>query len=171
MKGIRGISFFIYLMLLASRTVAQVNVSTEDIERPRHFSENIFGVGLHGSLVTGFGLSFRQRFAGTAIAYQINGGIIKVNSFLYYDIGGELQFDLSGSDFDRIYVIGGIGYYYSGENGKNDLKTPLRIGIGLGYEYAFTRQIGISLGLLISGFFPNGDILPLPQIGIHYFFK
>jgi hypothetical protein len=135
-----------------------------------HFSENIFGVGLHASLVSGFGLSFRQRLAGTAFAYQLNGGIIKIDRTLIDDFGGELQFDLSGSPYDRIYVIAGAGYYYSGE-GRNELSTPLRIGIGLGYEYAFTRQIGVSLGLLISGFFPNGDILPLPQIGIHYFFK
>jgi hypothetical protein len=170
MKGIRWITVLICFLLLASETHAQVNVSESGIEKPRHFAENIFGVGLHGSLVSGLGLSFRQRFAGTAIAYQINGGIIKAGSSLYYDIGGELQFDLSGSEFDRIYVIAGGGYYYSG-NGKNDLSTPGRLGVGIGYEYAMTRQIGVSFGLLISGFLPNGDILPLPQIGIHYFFK
>jgi hypothetical protein len=170
MKGIRTIVVFVCFLLFAKQSKAQVAVSNEGIREPQHFTENIFGVGLHASLVSGFGLSFRQRFAGTAFAYQINGGIIKINRSLYYDIGGELQFDLSGSAYDRIYVIAGAGYYYSGD-GRNELSTPGRVGIGLGYEYAFTRQVGISFGLLIAGFLPNGDILPLPQIGIHYFFK
>src|SRR5882757_1184945 len=99
MKGIRSILVFICLLFITSNVSAQVAVSNEDISRPRHFSENIFGVGLHASLVSGFGLSFRQRVAGTAFAYQINGGIIKIDHSLYYDLGGELQFDLSGSAY------------------------------------------------------------------------
>ena len=63
-----------------------------------------------------------------------------------------------------------LGYYYKGEI-TNDLTTPLRIGAGIGYEFSLTKQIGVSLGLLIMGFLPGGNILPLPQIGMHYFFK
>jgi len=170
MKIVRGIVFFVLILLVVPVANAQINISDSTISKPKHFSENIFGVGLHASLTSGLGLSFRQRIAGTAVAYQINGGIIKVGSFLYYDLGAEFQFDLSGSDNDRVYVIGGAGYYYKGDV-SNELKTPTRIGVGLGYEFSLTKQIGVSVGLLIAGFLPSGDILPLPQIGLHYFFK
>ncbi|MDP4235066.1 MAG: hypothetical protein Q8919_01295 [Bacteroidota bacterium] len=112
--------FIFYVLLLGSKGNAQVSTSDVNIQQPKHFAENIFGVGLHASLVSGLGLSFRQRLAGTVVAYQISGGIIKVDRSLYYDLGGELQFDLSGSDRDRLYVVGGTGYYFSGEV-KNSL--------------------------------------------------
>ena len=116
------------------------------------------------------GVSFRQRIANTAVAYQINGGILKLSSTYYYDIGGEFQFDLSGSDNDRVYIIAGLGYYYKGIS-TNDLTTPIRIGAGVGYEFSMAKQIGLSLGLLVMAFLPGGNILPLPQIGMHFFFK
>ncbi len=163
-------SILALILLAVSVSEAQINVSDSTILKPKRFSENIFGIGVHASLTSGLGLSFRQRLAGTAIAYQITGGIIKAGSFFYYDLGAEFQLDLSGSDNDRVYVIGGAGYYFKGE-ARNELKTPTRIGVGIGYEFSLTKQIGASAGLLISGFLPNGDILPLPQLGFHYFFK
>ncbi len=169
MKIIKVVSIALALIFSLSDAFGQV---TEDaqIQRPKHFAENIFGIGLHASLVTGMGLSFRQRIANTAVAYQINGGILKLSSTFYYDFGGEFQFDLSGSDNDRIFLIAGLGYYYKGIS-TNDLTTPLRIGAGAGYEFSLARQIGVSFGLLIMAFLPGGNILPLPQIGMHFFFK
>ena len=170
MKKIVSISVILCLMLSALNAEAQINVSDSSVPKPKHFSENVFGVGLHASLVTGLGVSFRHRLAGTAVAYQINGGILKLGAVSYYDVGGEFQFDLSGSDQDRVYVIVGLGYYYKGEL-VNSLSTPFRIGAGIGYEFPIAKQIGVSLGLTIMGFLPGGNILPLPQIGMHYFFK
>ncbi len=170
MKRINSISIIVFILLLAYHAEAQVNVSESSLPAPQHFSENVFGIGLHASLVTGMGISFRQRLAGTAAAYQINGGIIKLSGKFLYDIGGEFQFDLSGSNNDRVYVVAGLGYYYKGEN-TNDFTTPLRIGAGIGYEFPIAKQIGVSIAILVMGFLPGGNILPLPQIGAHYFFK
>ena len=170
MKKTGSISAIVFLLLFASHAYTQVNISDSSVPTPKHFSQNVFGIGLHASLVTGMGISFRQRIAGTAVAYQINGGILKLSNVSYYDIGGEFQFDLSGGDDDRVYVDLGLGYYFKGKI-TNDLTTPLRIGAGIGYEFSLTKQIGVSLGLLIMGFLPGGNILPLPQIGAHYFFK
>ena len=170
MKIIKVVSIVLALILSLSDGIAQVGDNDTQVPRPKHFADNIFGIGLHASLVTGMGISFRQRIANTAVAYQINGGVLKFSSTYLYDIGGEFQFDLSGSDNDRVYLIAGLGYYYKGMS-VNDLTTPIRIGAGGGYEFSMTKQIGLSLGVLIMAFLPGGNILPLPQIGMHFFFK
>ncbi|MEP7235614.1 MAG: hypothetical protein ABI778_09985 [Ignavibacteriota bacterium] len=170
MKLLKSVSVFIIILLLASQADAQINVSDSSIPKPKHFAENVFGVGLHASLVSGMGISFRHRIASTAVAYQINGGILKLSGKLYYDLGGEFQFDLSGGESDRVYVALGLGYYYKGD-ATNDLNTPFRIGAGIGYEFPLASQIGCSVAVVVMGFLPGGNILPLPQIGMHYFFK
>lgn len=170
MKNIKSISLILALLFFLSDAHAQVTDSDAQIEHPKHFSENVFGIGLHASLVTGMGISFRHRIANTAVAYQINGGILKLSDTYYYDIGGEFQFDLSASDDNRVFLIVGLGYYYKGIS-VNDLSTPIRIGAGGGYEFSIARQLGVSLGVLVMGFLPGGSILPLPQIGMHFFFK
>ena len=158
------------LCLTAINSIAQPIATDSLVSKPKHFSENVFGIGLHASLVSGMGVSFRHRLAGTSIAYQINGGIIKISGSLYYSIGAEFQYDLSGGERDRVYAIAGVGHYYKGIS-SNDLSRPTRIGAGVGYEFPVAKQIGVSVALLVMGFLPGGDILPLPQIGFHYFFK
>lgn len=163
---------FSILCLTAISSIAQPIATDSLVDKPKHFTENVFGIGLHVSLVTGTGVSFRHRIAGTSFAYQINGGIIKLGGSLLYALGGEFQYDLSGGETDRVYATIGAGHYYKGDSSStNVLSTPTRIGVGVGYEFPVTKQIGVSVALLVMGFLPHGDILPLPQIGCHYFFK
>jgi hypothetical protein len=130
--------------------------------------ENVFGLGLAAGSVSGIGVSFRHHLP-SVFSYQITGGIVKPGDRLYYTIGAEVQFDLVRSVASRFYVAGGGGYYYSGSTGHNELEGPGRVGVGLGGEIAIGGGFHAS-GELIFSYFTDGSVLPLPQIGIHYYF-
>ncbi|MEK9137172.1 MAG: hypothetical protein AAB393_08620 [Bacteroidota bacterium] len=129
--------------------------------------ENVFGLGLWGGATTGLGLSFRHHLP-SQLSYQVTGGIIKVDEKLSYDIGVEAQFDLVRSSSNRFFVGGGFGHYYSGKNG-NDMNAPTRLGLGIGGEFAVTPGIHTTVELMFT-YFSDGNVLPLPQIGFHYYF-
>jgi hypothetical protein len=130
--------------------------------------ENVFGLGVAAGMVSGIGLSFRHHLP-SVFSYQITGGIVKPGDRLHYTIGAEVQFDLVRSYVSRFFVAGGAGYYYSGTTGHNELEGPGRVGLGLGGEIATLSGIHVC-GELMFSYFTDGSVLPLPQIGIHYYF-
>ncbi|HWF43056.1 MAG TPA: hypothetical protein VG537_00285 [Candidatus Kapabacteria bacterium] len=159
----------------ASRISAQTATTEGQAGTQSVFQSNIFGVGLSASLCSGMGISFRQHFAGVPVGYQITGGIWKTHNLFMYDIGAEVQYDLSLSA-NRLYAVAGAGYYYYGNtdvNGinTNGLSSPVRFGAGIGYEIPFNANIGVSLNLMVTVFEPDGDVLPLPSLGFHVYFK
>jgi hypothetical protein len=164
-----------YLILLLSLFwVSALKAQTPDASAQAggqvRFGEDVFGLGLHASLTSGAGISFKHHLAKIPFAYQITGGIWKSKSTEFSNIGIEAQYDLSVSDGNRLYAALGFGHYYKGDS-TNDLDGPTRIGLGFGYELPFSRAINISANLLVTSFQPSGEILPLPSIGIHIYFK
>jgi len=134
------------------------------------FNENVFGVGLAASLCSGMGLSFKHHLANIPFAYQLTGGVIKLGDVLHYSIGSEFQYDLSVATTNRLYAVLGLGEYYDGSD-HNERLSPFRFGVGVGYEMAQSNAIGLSLNLMITDFTGDGTILPLPSVGVHYYFK
>jgi hypothetical protein len=130
--------------------------------------ENVFGVGMAIGAATGAGLSFRHHIPG-AWSYEITGGIIKVDDETSYAIGGELQYDLIRANLTRFFVAGGFGYYYAGHGRGNRLEGPGRFGFGIGGEVAVAAGFHVS-GEMLFTFFSDGTVLPLPQVGMHYYF-
>ncbi len=130
--------------------------------------ENVFGLGLAAGMVSGIGLNFRHHLP-SVFSYQLTGGIVKPGNRLHYAIGAEIQFDLVRSFASRFFVAGGAGYFYSGSASHNELEGPGRVGIGLGGEVATGSGFHATVELMFS-YFTDGSVLPLPQIGIHYYF-
>ena len=130
--------------------------------------ENVFGLGLFGGATSGIGLSFRHHLPAR-FSYQVTGGIIKVSSKISSAIGLELQFDISRKQSNRYFIAAGGGYYYSGTSEKNDMKAPGRFGVGVGGEVQLSAEFHVSGDLLFT-YFTDGTVLPLPQIGIFYYF-
>jgi hypothetical protein len=153
------------VMLISSMAGAQV--ANPDQNRASGFKQDVFGLGIAAGAASGLGVSFRHHLR-TAFSYQITGGIIKADEQLYYDIGGEAQYDMSRGAETRFFLVGGLGYYYSGK-GKNELKAPARVGIGAGAEVGFAGSWGAS-GELLFTYFTDGTILPLPQLAVYYYF-
>lgn len=153
-------------LLAAGRVRAQVVLPERG--RDAGLREDVFGLGLALGAATGTGLSFRHHLPGTW-SYQITGGIIKVDDETSYAIGGELQYDLIRATTSRFFVGGGLAYYYSGHKRGNNLDGPGRIGFGIGGEVAIRGGFHVS-GELFFTYFTDDTVLPLPQIGMYYYF-
>ena len=157
--------FMMCSFFLITSSQGQVRKPTD---ASKEFDRSIFGMGLSAGVASGFGLSFRQHLPGE-VSYQIVGGIIKADRKLYYNFGTELQYDLARGESTRFFAAGALGYFYSGENGSNDLSGPARLGAGIGIESAGMQSLSLSLELLFT-YFSDGSVLPLPQLAAHYYF-
>lgn len=153
------------VVLVAESSRGQVNVSPQS--RARGWDRSVFGLGVGVGLLSGAGLSFRHHLP-ERLSYQITGGIVKIENDLSYDIGLELQFDLVNAQ-TRLYALVGAGYYYSGTSSRNDMKAPFRLGAGAGVEWNVSGGFHFTLAGALT-YFSNGDILPLPQCGLHFYF-
>ncbi len=166
MKTLLIIAPVVLALLFPPGAGAQVVLPTKGQETS--LQQSVFGLGLFGGAATGLGLSFRHHLP-SPFSYQLTGGIIKVDKQLSYDLGLEGQYDLVRGPASRFFVGGGAGYYYSGKTSRNDLEAPGRLGIGIGGEIWMGSGFH-GTGELMFTFFDNGNILPLPHFGIHYYF-
>ncbi len=130
--------------------------------------ESVFGLGIAAGPASGLGLSFRHHLP-SVVSYEINGGIIKVDDRLLYDIGGELQIDLSRGGATRFFVAGAFAYYYAGTANHNEMEAPERVGLGLGGEMYSGQGFHATVELIFT-YFSDATVLPLPQFGLHYYF-
>jgi hypothetical protein len=157
----------VFVLSFAMPIIANAQVVLPE-KSPAGLRENVFGLGFFGGPATGLGLSFRHHLP-SAFSYQITGGIIKANGRLRYDIGAEAQYDLARTASSRFFVAGGFGYYYAGASGTNEMEGPTRIGLGIAGEFATTAGLQTTVEVLFT-YFSDGTVLPLPQLGFHYYF-
>ena len=157
------ISVLISLMALTAHS----QVILPDKGQEAGLRENVFFFFFWGGAATGLGLSFRHHLP-SQLSYMVTGGIVKVDEKLSYDIGLEAQFDLARSSTNRFYVAAGVGQYYSGK-GRNEMEAPTRAGFGIGGEFAVSPGMHTTVEAMFT-FFSNGNVLPLPQLGFHYYF-
>lgn len=136
--------------------------------RPLSLGRNVYGLGLSGGLVSGFGLSFRHHLPST-FSYQVVGGIIKGGQDLSYNIAGEIQADIMRGEQNRFYACGGMGYFFVGDTSVNNLSAPVRFGVGVGNEWSNVAQFHVAAEVMLT-FFNDGIIIPLPQLSAHYYF-
>ena len=129
---------------------------------------SVFGLGLFAGPAGGAGLSFRHHLP-SAVSYQLTGGIIKAEDRLHYSLGAELQFDLGRSQTSRFFAGAAASYFYSGTSDHNEMAGPARIGAGIGGEYSSGSGFHLA-GDLMFTYFSDGTVLPLPQIGLFYYF-
>ena len=156
----------IAVFFFSSTMTAQVVVSERGSETSMR--TDVFGLGFVGGPATGLGLSFRHHLP-SPFSYQIVGGIIKATDRLYYSVGTEFEYDLSRTSVIRFYAAAGLSYFYSGISSHNDMTAPTRMGIGIGAETTAGRGFHVNGDLLFT-YFSDGTVLPLPQIGLHYYF-
>jgi hypothetical protein len=153
------------VLVAGSSGVGQVMIP--DQKHPTKLGRNVYGLGLAAGATTGLGVSFRHHLA-SELSYQVVGGIIKVDTKLSFDLGLETQFDFLRGQETRFFGAGGLAYFYSGDK-RNTLSAPFRAGIGVGGEFSNIQLVHITASAMFT-FFSDGTILPLPQLGIHYYF-
>ncbi len=154
--------------LLIGLTPVRAQVVAPERASSGTIHENVFGLGIAGGAASGLGLSFRHHLP-SIISYEINGGVIKVDDRMLYDIGGQLQVDLSRTHTTRFFVAGAFAYYYAGSANHNEMSAPERVGLGLGGEMYSGSGLHATLELLFT-YFADATVLPLPQVGVHYYF-
>ena len=138
-------------------------------------TETVYGVGLYGGLLSGTGVGFRYHPAGR-FGYQIVAGILSLGDATPFDVGVEAQFDFDARGLSRFYAYIGAGYYDNGETDDPNtseaekLEAPLRIGIGIAYEWPISSKMVFNISGAFT-YFTDGTILPLPQAGIFYYFN
>ncbi len=168
LRSVRRIVFG-FILLLARTASSQTTETVAEAGTKTEFASNVFGVGVNASVCTGMGLSFREHFGQSPLAYQISGGIWKSSGTTIGDIGGEFQYDLSVAS-SRLYALAGGGYYPVNFN-SSSTGGATRFGGGVGYEGQLSRSVGVYCNLMITFFEPSGDILPLPSAGILVYFR
>lgn len=138
-----------------------------DEKHPTKLGRMVYGLGFAAGAGTGLGVSFRHHLPNE-LSYQLVGGILKVDTKLSYDIGAEVQYDFLRGEMTRFFAGGGLAYFYSGDSGNN-LAGPFRIAVGVGGEFSNIQLVHITVEGMFT-FFSDGTILPLPQLGAHYYF-
>ena len=157
-----------FILLLVGVSFASAQVVLPDRARDRPLNENVFGLGLFGGPTSGIGLSFRHHLP-SPMSYGITGGIIKVEERLSYSVGVEVQLDLVRGPTSRFFVCSGASYFYSGSSSHNDMDGPGRVGLGIGGEFATQPGLHVTTELMFT-YFTDGTVLPLPQVGVYYYF-
>ena len=164
MKSICFISF-LACIFISSTSYSQVGV--QGSQKAADLGKNVYGLGLSGGPASGIGISFRNHLP-SKISYQIVGGIFKSADQIWASIGGEFQYDLVRGNTTRLFVGPSTSYFHKG-TGDDEYLAPFRFGLGVGGEINLQNAINISVeGVFV--YFSNGEILPMPQIGIHYYF-
>jgi hypothetical protein len=161
------VALVLALVLAASASYAQVVMPQREGATEMH--QSVFGLGFAFGPASGLGLSFRHHLP-TTLSYQINGGIIKVDDRMSYSVGAEVQADLSRSGLVRFFAAVGFSYFYTGKTSHNEMEGPGRIGLGLGGEFYAGSGVHTTLEMLFT-YFNDGTVLPLPQLGFHYYFR
>jgi opacity protein-like surface antigen len=163
----RLVSIGLALVLASSASLAQVVMPQR--EGAAEMRQSVFGLGFAFGPATGLGLSFRHHLP-TTFSYQVNGGIIKVDDRMSYSVGAEFQADLSRNNAVRFFAAAGCSYFYTGKTSHNEMEGPGRLGVGLGGEFHAGSGVHATLEMLFT-YFNDGTVLPLPQLGLHYYFR
>ena len=132
--------------------------------------ENFFGVGLQVGLATGSGVTVRYSLANRFV-FEVNGIYLAINDPLW-TVGFEGQYRLNTTTNSSLYALAGAGFYHAAKGDTNKLDAPIRIGIGVGYEWFISRNFSLALELPITIFIQDEiAVLPLPQLQVIYYFK
>lgn len=158
------ILFLSFICIIFSSSSAQVAVPETE---SKGMEASVYGIGLSAGVGSGFGLSFRHHLQSN-FSYQLIGGVIKVDRKVSYNLGSELQYDFTRGQSTRFFGVGTIGYFYNGDS-KNEISGPLRLGLGIGGEFKIAEALNIGAEFLFI-YFSDGNILPLPQFSLHYYF-
>lgn len=155
------------VLLFVNTPALRAQVKVQGSQKAEALGKNVYGLGVSVGPASGIGISFRNHLP-SKISYQLIGGIIKSGDKTWATVGGEFQFDLVRATSTRLFFGPSVSYFYSGTAG-NDYVAPFRFGVGVGGELLVQNAINISVeGVFV--YFSNGDIAPMPQVGLHYYF-
>lgn len=143
------------------------------------------GLGAMAGLASGAGVSYMEilpsaiGYRGTLLAWKYGDG-----SFVDAGVSG-LKI-LSDDGQRRMYLVASASWWRRSseeteevfdDDGNvvetrevDDVDTSVGLGAGFGVELPAGERMGLTLEALFTYWSDSGDLLPLPQIGLHYHF-
>lgn len=141
------------------------------------------GVGLSAGFASGNGFSYRS-LPDSGTGWQGNFIYLRGSEMEFLNLGAEALFILNRAQSTTLYAIVGLSYQYYTWNYEvvnnfwND-NTVIKqakdnhyaggIGLGATLRFANWERLWGSFDLVLTA--SKREVLPLPQVGIHYFFK
>jgi hypothetical protein len=163
------------LVLLAAALAATPETASAQRDWNRMDDTLEGAVGLHYGKLGGHGLSFRVPLEWW-LYLQASGGIWHTDDKKKHNIGAELNYLLRQDDRVRIYVAGGVSYFYrrelvgSGPGGDQfETRKDWNVGAGVGLEILQGSRWS---WMVEADFVHDGrtdDIKVAPQAGIYFY--
>lgn len=127
-------------------------------------------VGVHYGNMGGQGLAFNVPLEWY-LYVQAAGGVWHVNDDKRHNLGASLHYLLRQDQRIRLYLTGGLGYFYHKEVQDGAWKTEenWNTGAGIGIEYLQGRRWSWQVDLAFIHESEDGDIMMFPQVGLFYY--
>ena len=121
---------------------------------------NATGVGASIGMTGGTGFSVRM-LPKSGLGYHVGAFYIKTAKERFVSVGLEPLFVVRRTNYTTAYALGGVGYV--------DIKGHQRwsYGLGFGYGWRASEYVWISADILLTSY--NNQVLPYPQLAMHYF--
>lgn len=142
-------------------------------------------VGISLGVASGAGIAYTEVLP-SAFGYRAALALWKYGDFTFVDFGVAGLRILSDDGRRRLYLIAGASYWRRsneevepilddddnvvGERVFDDVDDSMAIGAGAGMELPFGVRTAITLEALFTYWTDSGDLLPVPQVGLHYLF-
>lgn len=143
------------------------------------------GIGVMAGLASGAGLSYME-ILPSAFGYRGTLAAWKLGDGSFVDAGISALRILSDDGRRRVYLVASASYWRRSDEETeeifdddgnlvetrevDDVDTSTGLGAGVGIELPAGERVGLSLEALFTYWSDSGDLLPLPQIGLHYHF-
>ena len=165
---------FLLAVLLVSLLASAVNAEPKS---------STMGMGAAFAPIGGHGFSFRN-LPEAGFGYQVGTIFWKNSEDSYFNLGGELIYVLRHTRLTAFYVPFGVGVTYTSQlyyrvdstypNQSHEYRETIThfsggAGIGFTARPASWEEIWFSLDIVMV--VDRSDIMPLPQVAIHYFFR
>lgn len=182
------VSFAQGLQISSSQATQQSSQDSEIKSAREAFKgDTYFGIGLQAGLSTGMGISVAAAFPDR-IGTELTIGYLGFGDVTLFSIGAEGQYYLDDAGNSRLYALFGGGYYYAvtdtaqiDESGKKKQITNEanggpgagRIALGIGYEWAISKKMSLSLEIPVTLFLgaAKTNVYPFPQLAMLYYFR
>lgn len=162
------------ILSINSLTVAAQTTQTQQTIGEDLYNNTYFAIGANAGLLSGTGLAARVSFPG-GFTSQAAFFVMTFGQYTHFNIGGEIQYAFDRGSSGRLYSMLGLGFYSSTsdkpEKPGNRIANPFRTGLGIGYEWFTSEKVVVSLSGAITYFPSTGEVYPLPELGLFYYFR
>ncbi len=133
------------------------------------------GIGLHAGKIGGTGLAFKWPLWWW-LQVQTAGAVWNTDGNQRHNIGLQLQYLLRQDPRQRLYLVGGFGYYAHRERHTDDagLETWRRdidrnTGFGVGIERLLSERVSLQVDLAFTYQDDKDSVTVWPQLGLFFY--